>query len=126
MIVRSEKSEKRIVQSRFLQTKKNRIGAIQGSKSAFGQTALGFTGRFIGRGKTEGELFAAAVLENAQNISGISQVKTRQRLEERKDSVRLGVFGRDRRVVDQLQWRAIPAISLAEPIILQVEAAVII
>src|ERR1700682_5343636 len=126
MIVRSEKSEKRIVQSRFLQTKKNRIGAIQGSKSALGQTALGVTGRFIGRGKTERELFAAAFLENAQNVSRIAQVKTRQRLEERKDSVHQGVFGRDRRVVDQLQWRAIRAISLAEPIILQIEAAVII
>src|SRR6266404_1922973 len=47
MIVRSEKSEKRIVQSRFLETEKNRVGAIQCSKSALGQSAIRFAVRFF-------------------------------------------------------------------------------
>ena len=37
MIVRSEKSEQRIVQPRFLQTEKHRIGAIQRAEAALGQ-----------------------------------------------------------------------------------------
>src|SRR5207244_9387223 len=47
MIVRSEKSEKRIVQSRFLQTKKNWIGAIQRYESSFGQATVGMAIRFF-------------------------------------------------------------------------------
>ena len=36
------------------------------------------------------------------------------------------ILGRDRGVVDKAKWRAVCAISLAEPIILQIEAAIII
>ena len=36
MIVRAEKAEQRIVQSRFLQTEKNRVGAIERAEAALG------------------------------------------------------------------------------------------
>src|ERR1041384_7685392 len=49
MIVRSKKSEKRIVQSRFLQTEKNRIGAIQRAETTLGKTAIGVTVRLFAR-----------------------------------------------------------------------------
>src|SRR6266480_7287812 len=42
MIVRPEKSEERIVESGFLESEKNGIGAIQCSETAFGQTPIGF------------------------------------------------------------------------------------
>src|SRR5947209_6566788 len=47
MIVGPKKSEQGIVQSRFLQTKKDRIGAIQRAKAAFGETAIRMTVRFF-------------------------------------------------------------------------------
>src|SRR5207244_10116764 len=47
MIVRSEKSEQRIVQSRFLETEKNRIGAVQRAETALGKSAVGFAVRFF-------------------------------------------------------------------------------
>src|SRR5205085_192946 len=47
MIVRTKKSKKRIVQSCFLQTKKNWIGAIQRTETALGKPAIGMAIRFF-------------------------------------------------------------------------------
>src|SRR2546423_13964142 len=47
MIVRSKESEKRIVQSCFLQTKENWIGAIQRSETALGKSAIGMAVRLF-------------------------------------------------------------------------------
>src|SRR6516225_2140094 len=47
MIVRSEKSEERIVQSRFLQTEKNGIGAVQCSETALRKSSIGMAIWFL-------------------------------------------------------------------------------
>ena len=102
MIVRAQKAEQRIVQPRFLQTEENRIGAVERAESALGQTALRFAGRFVDCGKSQScNCFASALFENAQNVSRLAQVETRQRIDERQDAVQLGVLWRDRRVIDQ-------------------------
>ena len=126
MIVRSEKSEQRIVQSRFLQTEENRVGAVERAEAALGQTSQWSSIWFVRRRDTELQLLRAALLENAQNISGIAEVETRERIEERQDAVQQRVGRRDRRVVDETKRCAVRAVGLAEAIIFLVEAAVII
>ena len=89
MIVRAEEAEERIVQSRLLQTEKDRIGAVERAEAALGQAAQRFAGRFVESREAELQLFFAALFEDAQDVSGIAQVETRQRIEERKDAVQL-------------------------------------
>ena len=71
-------------------------------------------------------MFFAALLENAQDISGIAQIEARERIEKRKDAVEFGVVRRDGRIVDHAQRNAIRTVGLAEPVILQIETAVIV
>src|SRR4030088_1870710 len=100
MIVGSEKSEKRVVQSCFLQAEKNGIGAIQCSEAALGKAAIGFAIWFRTGRQSKRELRPAAFLKNPQDVPGIAQIETRQRFDERQDAVNLGVFGGDRCVID--------------------------
>src|SRR5712692_867925 len=126
MIVRSKKSEQRIVQSRFLQTEKNWIGAIEGAETALGEPIARSSVWFGARWKAELQLLFAALFENAQNVSRIAQVETRQRFDERKNAMIARLFGRNRRVVDQPQWTAVGSVGLPEAIILQIKCAIII
>ena len=87
MIVRAQKSEQRIVQSRFLQTEEDRIGAIERAESALGQTIARSAVAARRVSEAELQLFFAAFFENAQNVSRITQVETRQRLDERQNAV---------------------------------------
>ena len=68
----------------------------------------------------------AALFEDAQDVSGIAQVEARERIEERQDAADPGVLRRDRCVIVEPERRAIGAVGLAEAVILQVEAAVIV
>ena len=114
------------MQPRFLQTEKDGIDAIQGAEAALGQAAERFAGRFVGGREAELQLFFAALFENAQDVSRLAQIETRERIKKRKDAVQLRVVGCDRRVIDQAERHAVGAVGLAEAIILQVEAAVIV
>ena len=114
------------MQSCFLQTEKHRISAIQCAESALGQTISGSAIGFIACGESKLQLFFAAFFEDAQDVSRITQVETRQRLDERQNAMEVRIFGRDRGVVDEAKRRAVCAISLAEPIILQIKAAIVI
>ena len=76
--------------------------------------------------KSELQLLFAAFLEDAQDVSRLAQIETRQRIEERQNAVQLRVLRRDRRVIDQAQRRAVRAVGLAEAIVLQVEAAIVV
>ena len=114
------------MQARFLQTEKNRIGAIERAESALGQTIPRPSVRLFTGWKSELQLLFAAFLEDAQNVSRIAQVETRQRLDEREDAVVARVLGRDRGVIHQPKRRAVCGVSLAEAIILQIKCAVII
>jgi hypothetical protein len=59
-------------------------------------------------------LFFAALLEDAQDVSGVAQVEPRHRIEKRQDAVDLRVVRRDWRVVVQAERRAVRAVGLAE------------
>jgi len=110
----------------FLQTEKHRVGAIERPKSARRQTISRSAIGFIACRKSKLQLFFAALFEDAQNVSRITQIETRQRLDEGQNAMHACVLGCDRCIIDEAKWRAVCAISLAEPIILQIEAAIII
>ena len=110
----------------FLQTEKHRVGAIKRPKTSLGQTVSRSAIRLVTCWKSKLQLFFTAFFEDAQNVSRITQVETRQRLNEGQNAMDARILGRDRSVVDEAKWRAVCAISLAEPIILQIEAAIVI
>ena len=110
------------MQACFLQTEKDRIGAVEVCRvRARTNGVRGLPGGSSLVGSPSCKLLFAAFFENAQNVSRIAQVETRQRLDEGQDAVDARVFRRDRRVVDQVERRAIGAVGLAEAIIFQIE-----
>src|SRR5438270_11612253 len=102
MIVRSEKSEEGVVQPCFLQSEKNGIGAVQCSETAFGKAAVGFAIRFRACWQSERKLRTSAFVEDAQNVSRITEIKTRQWFGERRNAVNLSVVRRDGRGDNEL------------------------
>src|SRR3989442_1882042 len=100
MIIRAKKSEQRIVQACFLQPEKNRIGAIEGAEPALGQTISRAAVWFGARRKPELQLFFSTFFEDAQDVSRIAQVETRERLDEGENAVHVRVLRRDRGVGD--------------------------
>src|SRR5205814_2059835 len=109
-----------------LQTEKNRISPVEGAEAAFRKPAQRFSRRFLRGRYAQLQLLFAAFLEDAQNVSGVAQIETRQGIEEGENAVKPGVGRRYGSVVDQAQRRAIGAIALAEAVILQIKAAVIV
>src|SRR5207244_12234054 len=101
-MVRYEKSEEGVLQPCFLQTQKNGIGAVQCSETAFGKAAVGFAIRFRACWQSERKLRTSAFFENAQNVSGITEIESRQWFDERQNAVNLSIFRRNGRVVNQL------------------------
>src|SRR5471032_2564678 len=99
MIIRAEEAQERIVQTRFLQTENNGVGAVEGAEAAFGQAPERFSGRFFGGRQAELQLFFAALFENAQDVAWIAEIKTRERVEKRKDAVQHCVVRCDGRVI---------------------------
>ena len=85
----------------LLNAEENRVGAIQRAQSALGQTPERFAVRFLCRGNAELQLFIAAFLEDAQDISRVAQVEPRDRFEKWQDAVDLGVVRRDGRVISR-------------------------
>ena len=126
MIVRPEKSEEGVVQPCFLQSQKNRIGAVQCSETAFGKTAVGFAIRFRACWQSERKLRTSAFFENAQNVSGITEIESRQWFDERQNALNLSIFRRNGRVVNQLHGRAIRGVGLTKAIIFLGVSAIII
>ena len=88
------------MQSCFLQTEKDGIGAIQRAESALRQTISRPAIGLITCRKSKLQLFFAAFFEDAQNVSRITQVETRQRLDEGQNAMNARVLGCDWDVVD--------------------------
>ena len=126
VIVRAEKSEERIMQPRFLQAEENRVGPVQRAETALGQAPERFAGRLFRRRQAQLQLLFTALLKDAQGISGIAQIETRERIEKRQDAVQHRVGWCDGCVVCDAELHAIGAVGLAEAIVLQIESAVII
>src|SRR5471032_3023637 len=107
MIVRTHEIKQRIIQPRFLQIQKNRIGAEQRAESAIAQTASGPAGLFKRIWIAELQLLLAAALEDAEQIAWLADVEARQRIKERQDAVLLRHLRRDGHGTFQSQWRAV-------------------
>ena len=126
MIVRPEKAEERIVQPRLLNAEQDRIGPVQSAETALGETTQRTAGRFVDRRDAELELLFTALFEDAQDVSGVAEVETRDRLEIGQDAVNLGVVRRDWRVVDEAQGNAVRAVSLTVTIVFVGDGAVVV
>ena len=72
------------------------------------------------------QLFFAALFEDPQNVSRVTEIEAGERIEEWQDAMEQRVFGGDGSVINQTERSAIGGISLTEPVILQIESAVII
>lgn len=114
------------MQSCFLQTEEDGVGAIERAEPALRQTISWSAIGLIARRKSKLQLFFAALFEDAQDVSRITQIETRQGLNERQNAIEVRIRGRDLSIVDEAKWRAVCAISLAEAIILQIKCAIII
>ena len=114
------------MQSCFLQAEEDGIGAIKRPETALGQTISRSAIGLVTCRKSKLQLFFTAFLEDAQDVSWITQVETLQRLDEGKNATDAHIFRRDWSIIDKAKWRAVCAISLAEPIILQIEAAIVV
>ena len=114
------------MQSCFLQTEKDGVGAIKRPETSLRQTISRSAIGLIAGGKSKLQLLFAAFFEDAQDVPRITQVETRQRLNERQNAIEVRIRRRDRGIVDEAKRRAICAISLTETVIFQIEAAIII
>src|SRR5947209_2777744 len=83
MIVRPKKVQRRIEQTRLLQSKVNRIGALGRSESARAQSFVGLTRIFVSVRQPSFQASLTTALEHTQNISRLRDFPTRQRIEER-------------------------------------------
>ena len=114
------------MQSCFLQTEEDGIGAIQRPKTALGQTIARSAIGLVTCRKSKLQLFFTAFLEDAQDVSWITQVETLQRLDEGKNATGARIFRRDWSIIDKAKWRAVRSIGLTETIVFQIEAAIVI
>ena len=80
MIVGAEKIQSGIEQPRFLQAKKNRIGAVVGAEAARAQALVGLARVFFLVGQSDFRPTPAAALKHAQNISRLRDLPTRDRI----------------------------------------------
>ena len=102
MIVRSQKSEQRIVQPRFLQTEENRIGAIERAESALGQAARRFAGRFVDVLECPScNCFSPPFSKMRRMFPGLLRLKRGSGSRNGRMPCSSRVLGRDRRVIDQ-------------------------
>src|SRR6266446_5501690 len=95
MIIRSHKTEQRVVQSHFLQIQDDRIGTNQRTEAAVGQPARRLARRLGRRRHAKLQWLLAAFFEDPQNVSRLAERKARQRLKERQNAMLSCVFGSD-------------------------------
>ena len=105
------------MQSCFLQTEKHRIGAIEGAESALGQPIAWPTVRFSACRESKLQLFFAAFIENAKDVSGIAQIEAWQWFDEWQDAMDARILGRNWPIIDQAKRHAVCTIGLTKTII---------
>src|SRR5262249_34059541 len=82
MIIRAGKIERRIEQSCLLQSKKYGIGALCSAEATSAQSLVGLAGIFFFIGQANFEPSLAAALKNAQDISRLRNLPTRNRIKQ--------------------------------------------
>ncbi len=84
MIVGAEKVERRIVQTRLLQTEINRIGTLCCAETTSTQALVRLPRIFILVGQSNLQTTLASAFEHAQDIAGLRDLPTRDWIEKRK------------------------------------------
>ena len=81
MIICSRQGKDRIYESRFLQAKKDGIGAQFGSESAVAQFIVRFSRSFVPRGIADFSFFFAATFKDAQHVARLGDFPAIQGIE---------------------------------------------
>jgi hypothetical protein len=86
MIIRAEKVQRRIEQSRLLQSEINRIGPLRRAQSTGAQALIGLPGIFVFIRQPGFQTPLTTTLEYTQDVSRLRNLPARQRIEKREDS----------------------------------------
>src|SRR5438045_1718841 len=107
MIVRAGKGQDRIEQACFLQAEKNRIRAKFRAEAAVTELVVRLAGIFRATRIADFCFLVAAAFENAENIAGLRNFPTIQRIELGNYALRACLFGRseERRVGKECRYR---------------------
>src|SRR2546427_10813117 len=100
MIIRSHKTEQRIMQSHFLQIQDDGIGTNQRTEATVRQPAQRFARRLGSRRNTELQWLLAPFFKDPENVSRLAEREPGQRLKERKDAMLSSVLGSDGSWID--------------------------
>ena len=114
------------MQPRLLQIEKHRVNAIERAETSLGEAAGGLARFFERIGISQLQLFFPSPLEDAQNVARLGGRKSRQRINERQNTVSHRHFWSDRHRTFQTQWNAVQSVSLPEAIILGGISAVVV
>ena len=94
MIVRAEKVQRRIKQARFLQSEKNRIGALCAAKAARAESFVRLARIFFLVRQSNFQTPLPATFKHAQHVSRLRNLPTRQRIEQTQQAFRASLFSR--------------------------------
>src|ERR1043165_5157822 len=92
MIVRAEKVEGRIEQTRFLYPEENRIGALRGAKTTRAESLVRLARIFFLIRQTNFEPPLPAAFKHAQDITRLRNLPARQRIEQTQKAFRASLF----------------------------------
>src|SRR5215471_16766325 len=126
MIVRAEKIQSRIEQTRLLQPQVNRIRSLRGAESARTQTLVRFAGIFVSIRQPRFQTPATTAFENAENVSRLRDFPTRQRIQERQNAFQSFQLGGWLWNLNQRLRRAAGAVALAEVRVLNRKTAIVV
>ena len=126
VIVGAEEVERRVEQTSLLQPNENRVGAVLSTESAIAQTCSRTARFFACFRNTDFRTKASAPFKDAENVAGLSDLKARQRIEERDDPFVFHLVLSRRGNGLQTLRRAVHGIALAELSTLLGEAAVVV
>src|SRR6185503_14856714 len=96
MIVRAEKIQCWVEQSCFLYSEKDRIRALCSAKAACAESFVRLAGIFFFVRQTDFESSLAAALKHAQDVSGLRNLPTRNRIQQAQETFGASLFFRAR------------------------------
>src|SRR5687768_15457671 len=126
MIIRAQKIERRIQQTRFLYPQVNRIGTIIGSQSARAQAFVRFARLFLFVRQTYFESPPSAALENPQNVSRLRDLPARQWIQKSKKAPGAPLLRCGLGILNQSLRSAGLAVTFAEARVLNGKSAVVV
>src|ERR1043166_3559336 len=92
MIVRAEKVQRRIEQTRLLQSEKDRIRALRSAKATRAESLVRLAGILFFIRQTDFEPSLSTTLKHTQDISGLRDFPTRYRIEQTQKSFHTPLF----------------------------------